>query len=91
MHFEELTIKDLSDLQADVRYQAVMGVLAERLEGIRNELESGVRVIGEKKVEIDYGGLRLRQGECSSLRYLQNLLPHQVAVLEQDMKEKKKD
>jgi hypothetical protein len=82
LDFEKLSIKELEDFYESQQFQALLTLLEERLEGIRLELEAGVRYINNTTpVEIDYGGMKLRQGECTSIRYLMNLIPIQIEKL----------
>lgn len=94
--------KDFENLFADPAFQFIMKEASDRLEKIRNELEIGIAVmevqtaegVEEKRYNIDYAGLRDRQGECKSLRWLLNMPEQYKAILaskEEEEARKKKE
>ena len=60
----------LKAFEGTLVWQAFRAVVEERIELIRGELETGVIVVEGTPANIDYEGLKKRQGECESLRFI---------------------
>jgi len=84
----------LKGFEGTVVWQAFMVTVEERIDLIRSELETGV-VVGNdgKPVLISFDGIKKRQGECESLRYILALPEtiRQVWAQDAEIKEKKKE
>jgi len=67
----------LKKFEEDRVWNAFLGVIRDRIDLIRNELETGITTIGEgdkKQLHIiTYEGLKERQGECAGLRFIINI------------------
>jgi len=64
----------LKAFEGNIVWRSFVATIQDRLDLIRDELESGVSTVGvgrdARTVIIDNEGLKRRQGECISLRYL---------------------
>lgn len=85
----------LKKFEEDVVWKAFCGVIEDRLELVRNEIEAGVASVGSGKeaqlIVIDSEGIKRRQGECSSLRFLLALPETVKQQWEQEELKKKKE
>ena len=84
----------LKGFEGNTVWKAFMVTVEERIDLIRSELEIGVAVSNEGKTTIiDFAGIKKRQGECESLRYILALPEtiRQVWAQDAEIKEKKKE
>lgn len=94
---QKIDSAQLKSFEEDPVWQAFREVVEERIDIVRNELETGIVVVPEQKGEqiinkpvvIDVAGLKTRQGECAGLRYILRLPEIVKEIWKQDEESKK--
>ena len=86
--FKDVSMRDLEDFKTHPIYSSLLETYKERVELIRNDLETGV---GDQYSVLTAEGMRERQGEAKSLRYVLNLVDLMIEVKKQKSTKENKD
>lgn len=102
MNYMDLNSESIRGFIESPEWTVFEGEVKDRLEAIRGELEKGITLVSktipspdgvrEQKVPVvlDYGGIRERQGECKSLRWILSM-PKLLQELQADKEQKLKE
>ena len=98
--YEHLSSRDIESFLEHPAWMVFELEMKDRLEMLRSELEKGVTVYStlseegeliQQPANIDYAGLRERQGECKSIRWLLDVPVRMKQLKAQEEVNKKKE